>query len=91
VAEQQRIVAKVDELMRRCDELEERHRADVILDFGLRKVLVETKFVRDGRNVQKVIEDAVKQVDQLRKASDIQQACVITFVKRTTVEIPDRV
>jgi hypothetical protein len=71
----------------------DRHRrwADVILDFGPRKVLVETKFVRDSRTVRNVIQDAVNQVDQLRKAAKIQQACVFIFMKRTAAHMPEKV
>jgi hypothetical protein len=68
-----------------------RRRADVVLDFGPRKVLVETRFLRDSRNIGNVIDTAVGLVDQMRKAANIQQACVIAFVKRTATAIPDGV
>lgn len=59
-----------------------RHRADMILDFGPRKVLVETKFPRIANNVRNVIRDAVEQADALRKAANIGQACVIAFLRK---------
>lgn len=68
-----------------------RRRADLVLDFGPRKVLVETRFARDVKNFRNVINDAVSQADMLRKAANIQQACVIVFVKRATVSIPSKV
>jgi hypothetical protein len=66
-------------------------RSDMILDFDPRKVLVETKLVKEGRNLRDVIDDAVRQVDQMRKAARIQQACVIVFIKGKSIIVPDKV
>lgn len=67
------------------------HNADVVLDFGLRRVLVETKFVRKGRSVRSVIETAVSRVAAIREGPNFQQSCVIVFVKQPELEIPDTV
>jgi hypothetical protein len=65
--------------------------ADVILDFGHRKVLVETKFVKNGGHVRNVVKNAVSQVDQLRKAASIEQACIIVFLKQPTVGTSEQI
>lgn len=66
-------------------------RADMILDFGPRKVLVETKFPRIANNVRNVIRDAVDQADALRKAANIGQACVIAFMRKRPELVPESV
>jgi hypothetical protein len=67
----------------------ERLSADLVLDFGPRKVLVETKYVRDGHNPQKVTRETVEQVDLLRRAAQIGQACIIIFLKGKSFPIAD--
>lgn len=64
-------------------------RSDLILDFDPRKVLVETKLIRDGRNPRIVVESAVAQADLLRKAASIQQACAVVFIKGYSDKVPD--
>ncbi|AOS45457.1 hypothetical protein Verru16b_02538 [Lacunisphaera limnophila] len=66
-----------------------RHRADMILDFGPRKVLVETKFPRLANNVRNVIRDAVEQADAKRQAANIGQACVIAFLRKRPEGVSD--
>lgn len=68
-----------------------RRSADMVLDFGPRKVLVETKFPRFANNVRNVIRDAVDQADDLRKAANIGQACVISFLKKRPTGVPETV
>jgi len=68
-----------------------RHRADMILDFGPRKVLVETKFPRIANNVRNVIRDAVDQADASRKVANIGQACVIAFMRKRPEGVPETV
>jgi hypothetical protein len=65
--------------------------ADIILDFGPRKVLVETKFPRTAKNVRSVIRDAVDQVDELRRTANIGQACVIAFMRKRPEGVPETV
>jgi hypothetical protein len=65
--------------------------ADLILEFGSRQVLVETKFARNARNVLNVIRDAVEQTDTLRKAAKISQACVIVFLSNRPDGVSDTV
>jgi hypothetical protein len=56
-------------------------RADLILDFGPRKVVVEAKLVRSGRNIINVRRAAIDQVDRIRREAHIHQACVVMFAK----------
>ncbi len=63
----------------------------MILDFGPRKVLVETKFPRIANNVSNRIRDAVDQVDALRKAANIGQACVIAFMRKSPEGVSETV
>jgi hypothetical protein len=66
-------------------------RADMILDFGSRRVLVETKFCRFTKNFRNLIWEGVGQVDDLRKAANISQACVIAFIPKRLNGLPKSV
>ncbi len=68
-----------------------RQRADVILDFGPRKVLVETKFARFTQNVRSVIREGIDQADEMRVAAGISQACVIAFLRKRPEWLSDSV
>ena len=58
-------------------------RADAILKFGARRVIVEAKFARFRNNLNNIRADAIYQVDRYRKNSGIDQACVIIFLQAT--------
>ena len=68
-----------------------RHLTDMILDFGPRKVLVETKFPQVGTNVRNVIMDAVEKADTLRNTENVGQACVIAFLRKRPAGVSETV
>jgi hypothetical protein len=67
------------------------YEADAILEFGARRVLVETKFVRHKNNASNRLEEAVHQVDRLRRVSKIPQACVVLFAAWAKGNVPSNV
>jgi hypothetical protein len=68
-----------------------KRRADVILDFGSRRILIEGKFARLRNNLRNVLSDALFQVDELRKSTGIREACVVLFVPGIAVPLGDPV
>lgn len=68
-----------------------RHEVDAVLEFGTRRVLVETKFVRDRHSINSRLAEAVHQVNRLRLVSNIRQACVVVFAVSTKADVPPNV
>lgn len=56
-----------------------RHRADLILQFGRYKVLIETKFIRDSTSLDSILENAVRQVSQMLNQSAISRGVIVLF------------
>ncbi|HRI88715.1 MAG TPA: hypothetical protein PKY38_12070 [Opitutaceae bacterium] len=56
-------------------------RADLILDYGSRNVIVETKFVSQKRHFKKMLQRAIAQVDRAREATNTRLGCIVVFAK----------
>jgi hypothetical protein len=53
--------------------------ADAVLDFGAKKVLIETKLIRGKRKLRSLIDASRTQINRIREITGITQACLVIF------------
>jgi hypothetical protein len=66
-------------------------KADLILDFGPTKVIVETAFVKHRRHRASILDSTQQHANRLRKATGIRRACVIVFEVNPMFQLPELV
>lgn len=64
---------------------------DLVLDFGTRKVLIETKFLRGKANFRQMLKSALTAVDRARLLSGISQAGVVIYARLPKEDVPTAV
>lgn len=63
--------------------------ADAVLDFGAKKVLIETKLTRGKRENRSLVNASLKQIDRIREITGITQACLVIFAASREEDIPN--
>jgi hypothetical protein len=62
--------------------------ADAVLDFGAKKVLIETKFAHGKRKLRSLIDTSRTQIDRIREITGITQACLVIFADSWEEDVP---
>jgi hypothetical protein len=65
--------------------------ADAVLDFGAKKVIIETKLIRGKREIRNLIDASRGQIDRIREVTGITQACLVIFTASREDDVSDLV